>query len=334
MSYWDGKRVLVTGCTGFIGGWLTKRLVDEGATVVGLVWDAEDAEPDATFYSLGLDRRVTCTTGDVRDLLLLENVLSDNCVDTAFHLAAQAIVTKANVSPLETFETNASGTWVLLEAIRRVGSLKRIVVASSDKVYGDQEDLPYRENSPLLAANPYDVSKACADLIAQSYAATFHLPIGIVRCGNIYGGGDLNFDRLIPGTVRAAFNNEAPIIRSDGTYTRDYLYVSDAVDGYVRVAEALDEERFHGEAFNLGNERPFTVLQVVAEILDSMACRHLTPIIQGCAVAEIRHQYLSATKAREQLGWSSVYSLKEGLCETISCYEAHLSGKVHGTSKV
>jgi CDP-glucose 4,6-dehydratase len=331
MSYWDGKRVLVTGCTGFVGGWLAKRLVDEGAKVIGLVWDPD---PHAVFYLLGLDRCVACVSGDITDLPLLEKVLSANSVDTVFHLAAQALVTRANLSPLETFETNAKGTWVLLEAIRRARFVKRVVVASSDKAYGEQKDLPYRESSPLCPTNPYDVSKACADLIAQSYAKTFHLPEGIVRSGNIYGGGDLSFDRLIPGTVRAAFNNENPVIRSDGTYTRDYLYVADAVDAYLQVAKAMDEERFHGEAFNFGNERPFTVLEVVADILDLMACRHLTPVIQSDAPAEIQHQYLSAAKAREQLGWSSVYSLKEGLCETISWYEAYLSGKVHGTSKV
>ena len=330
MSYWAGKRVLVTGCTGFVGGWLTQRLVDEGAAVLGLIWEVD---PDACFYRGGLDNRITCIPGDVRDLPLLTKVLAHGRIDTVFHLAAQAIVTRANLSPLETFETNTRGTWALLEAARGVGSLRRIVVASSDKVYGEQEDLPYGESSPLCAVNPYDVSKACADLIALSYAKTFRLPLAVVRCGNIYGGGDLNFDRLIPGTIRAALRNENPIVRSDGTFTRDYLYVADAVDAYLLLARALDQERLYGEAFNFGNELPFTVLEVVSQILDLIGCRHLAPVVRDVATAEIRHQYLSSTKARGRLGWAPAYSLESGLRETISWYEGFLSEKAPETAR-
>jgi CDP-glucose 4,6-dehydratase len=321
MSYWASKRVLVTGCTGFVGGWLTERLVNEGAAVFGLVWEAD---PDAHFFRGGLDGRITCVPGDIRDLPLLTKLLSDYDVDTVFHLAAQAIVTKANVSPLVTYETNVDGTWTLLEAVHRTASVRRVVIASSDKVYGDQDDLPYRESNPLCAANPYDVSKACADLIAQSYAKTFSLPLAVVRCGNIYGGGDLNFDRLIPGTIRAALRNENPLVRSDGTFTRDYLYVADAVDAYLLLAQALDQERFHGEAFNFGNERPFTVLEVIARILELMKSVHLAPVVQDVATAEIRHQYLSSTKARDRLGWAPAYTLESGLRETISWYKSFL----------
>lgn len=329
MKYWAGKRVLVTGCTGFVGGRLAHRLVDAGAIVFGLIWGAD---PNANFYREGLEKRVTCVPGDIRDLALLTNVLGHDHIDTVFHLAAQAIVTKANVSPQDTYDTNARGTWTLLEAARQISSLRRVVVASTDKVYGEQESLPYRESSPLSATNPYDVSKVCADLIAQSYAKTFCLPVAVVRCGNIYGGGDLNFDRLIPGTIRAALQNKNPMLRSDGTFTRDYLYVDDAVEAYLRLAQALDHERFHGEAFNFGNEQPFPVLEVVARILDLTGRRNLTPVVQDVATAEIRNQYLSSAKARNELGWAPTYHLDSGLRETISWYEGFLSEKAPKTA--
>lgn len=324
MSYWADKRVLVTGCTGFVGSWLTKRLVDEGATVVGLIWEVDT---DAVFYQLGLHNHIACVPGDIADLPLLSEVLADHHIDTVFHLAAQAIVTKANVSPLETYESNTRGTWVLLEAVRIADSIQRVVVASSDKVYGEQEILPYLESTSLSAINPYDVSKACADLIAQSYAKTFHLPLAILRCGNIYGGGDLNFNRLIPGTIHAALKNEDPLIRSDGLFTRDYLHVDDVVSACLLVAQAIDEDRLCGEPFNFGNEQPFTVLEVVEEILGQMDCKHLSPVIQNSATAEIRHQYLSAAKAKEQLGWVPAHNLESGLRATIPWYETFLSEK-------
>lgn len=321
-GYWTGKTILVTGCTGFVGAWLTERLVQEGAKVIGLILETI---PDANFYHLGLDRRIICVPGDINDFPLLRRIITDRDVDTVFHLAAQAIVTTANTAPLETLETNTRGTWLLLEALRNATSVQRIVVASSDKVYGDQEPLPYTEEAPLLATNPYDVSKACADLIAQSYAKAFGLPIGIVRCGNIYGGGDLNFDRVIPGTISAAFRGENPPIRSDGTYTRDYLYVADAIQSYLLVGQALDDSQFHGRAFNFGHELPYTVLEVVHMILKLMQRSDLEPIILNSATNEIRHQYLSASKARGELGWAPTYDLQSGLRETIAWYEAVLS---------
>ena len=325
MSYWSGKRVLVTGCTGFVGGWLTERLVDEGAVVSGLIWE-EDR--DAHFFRAGLGRRINCVPGDIRDLTLLTKTLADGEIDTVFHLAAQAIVTKARISPLETYETNTMGTWALLEAARASASLRRIVVASTDKVYGDQEELPYRESTPIRAINPYDVSKASADLIAHSYAETYGFPLAVIRCGNIYGGGDLNFDRLIPGTIRAVLQNEHVLVRSDGTCTRDYLYVDDAVDAYLMLAQALDQDEFHGEAFNFGNERPFTVLEIVDKILAMMGRQDLKPVVQNVATAEIQHQYLSASKAMDRLGWSPAHDLESGLGKTIPWYEALPSEKV------
>lgn len=300
MSYWAGRRVLITGCTGFLGGWLTERLVTQGADVYGLVWEVD---PDALFFRHGLDRQVTCIPGDVRNLSLLRRIVEGCGIEAVFHLAAQAIVTRANSSPLETYETNTGGTWTLLEALRLAGHVRQIVVASSDKVYGDQKDLPYRESSPLCATNPYDVSKACADLIARSYARTFGLPLAVVRCGNIYGGGDLNFDRLIPGTIRAVLRDENPIIRSDGAFTRDYLYVDDVVDAYLLVAQAIEGQRCYGESFNFGTGQPFSVLQVVRLILEITGRYHLRPIVLDAARAEIRHQSLSSEKARRCLGW-------------------------------
>ena len=320
-GYWAGKTVLVTGCTGFVGAWLTERLIQESAKVVGLIWETS---PDAYFYRQGLDRRITCVPGDISDFPLLRRITVDHAVDTVFHLAAQAIVTTANTAPLETLETNTRGTWLLLETLRDTASVQRIVVASSDKVYGDQEPLPYTEGASLLATNPYDVSKACADLISQSYAKAFGLPIGIVRCGNIYGGGDLNFDRLIPGTISAAFSGKNPLIRSDGTFTRDYLHVADAIQAYLLVGQAMDDSRFHGGVFNFGNERPYTVLEIVRMILELMERSNLGPIVLNTATNEIRHQYLSASKARGELGWIPAYSLERGLRETIPWYEAFL----------
>ncbi len=321
-QYWAGKNVLVTGCTGFLGAWLTKRLVEEGARVVGLIWESAS---EASFCRLGLDKLIVCEPGDIRDLPLLRRITRDHAVDTVFHLAAQALVTNANVAPLDTFETNTKGTWLLLEALRELGPSLRVVVASSDKVYGDQEPLPYTEDAPLLAANPYDVSKACADLVAQSYAKAFGLPVGIVRCGNIYGGGDLNFDRVIPGTIRSALWGENPLIRSDGTFTRDYLYIDDAVQAYLLVAQALDDSRFHGEAFNFGNERPYTVLEIVDLILKLMERPDLEPVILNSATNEIRHQYLASERARRELGWAPAFGLERGLPETIAWYEELLA---------
>jgi len=254
----------------------------------------------------------------------LARILNEYEIDSVFHLAAQAIVRVANRSPLSTFESNIKGTWCMLEALRVEQGVARVVVASSDKAYGTQPLLPYTEEAPLLGGHPYDTSKACADLLAQSYARTYGLPIGITRCGNLFGGGDLNFDRLIPGTIHSLLRDEAPVIRSDGTYVRDYFYVKDAVDGYLLLAERLGDREFHGEAFNFSAEQPLTVRAVVELLADLMQVRR-EPIVLNQARGEIHSQHLSSRKARERLQWVPRYPLQDGLRETIDWYKGHLS---------
>ncbi|HCW51756.1 MAG TPA: sugar dehydratase [Clostridiales bacterium] len=322
MGFWSGRPVLVTGGTGFVGSWLVKELVDRGADVVCLV---RDHVPRCWLLLSGYLERVTSVRGDVEDYRTLERVLNEYEVETVFHLAAQTIVGTANRSPLATFEANIRGTYNLLEAVRvHSRTVRRVIVASTDKAYGRHEELPYTEDMPLRGSYPYDVSKSCADLITQAYARTYDLPAALVRCGNIYGGGDLNFNRLVPGTIRSLTLGRRPVIRSDGTHTRDYLYVLDAVRGYLLLAEALSEPGVRGEAFNFGTETPVTVLEMVRLLRALMGRLDLEPVVQGAASAEIDRQYLSAEKARRFLGWSPGYSLEEGLGETVAWYREHL----------
>jgi len=320
-TVWTQRPVLVTGATGFLGGWLTQRLLEEGARVICLV---RDWRPDCDLTRSGrLDQCIT-VRGDVRDQALLERTLSEYEVATVFHVAAQALVPIANQNPGATFEANIAGTWTLLEACRRTHA-PVVVVASSDKAYGPQPSLPYTETMPLQGRHPYDVSKSCADLIAQSYATTYGLPVAITRCGNLYGGGDLNWSRLIPGTIRAALNGQRPIIRSDGQLVRDYLHVSDAVTGYLQLAEALATiPELRGEAFNFSTETPVTVLDVVNAILQQLES-NLTPDLLNPATNEIREQHLSAAKARAALDWHAEISLAQGLTSTIAWYRDWLS---------
>jgi CDP-glucose 4,6-dehydratase len=317
-SFWRDRPVFVTGCTGLLGSWLTSELVEQGANVVGLV---RDTVPRTNFLGLGLHERITTVRGEIEDYFLLERVLNEYEIETVFHLAAQTIVTIANRNPVSTFETNIKGTWNLLEACRRSPTVKRVVVASSDKAYGDQKKLPYREDAPLQGAHPYDVSKSAADLLATTYWQTYRLPVCVTRCGNLFGGGDLNFNRIVPGTIRSALRNESPIIRSDGTLKRDYFYVRDAADAYLKLAERMDAVDCHGEAFNFSLEQPMTVLEITRAILLQMKKTNLKPDIRNEASGEILHQYLSAEKARKTLGWKPRYSLAEGLQETIKWYE-------------
>ena len=257
----------------------------------------------------------------MRDRDTLERALGEFEIDTVFHLAAQAIVTIANRNPVSTFETNIAGTWNLLEASRRSPKVRQIVIASSDKAYGDQENLPYHENTPLQGQHPYDVSKSAADLIAHSYAKSYDLPVTITRCGNFYGGGDLNWNRIIPDTIRSVLRGQRPVIRSDGEYTRDYFYVEDSVAANMLLAEKLaDKPELKGEAFNFSNEIQVTVSQIVQRILDLMGS-DLQPDVRNEVSNEIRHQYLSAAKARQMLGWTPLYTLEEGLQKTIDWYE-------------
>ena len=321
-SFWRDRSVLVTGCTGLLGSWMTQELVARGARVVGLV---RDWVPQSRLFTEGLSQQITTVYGCIEDLSTLERAINEHEIDTVFHLAAQTIVGVANLEPLATFEANIKGTWNLLEACRRVGGVSRIVVASSDKAYGDQEILPYDETTPLQGEHPYDVSKSCADLICRTYYVSYGLPVCITRCGNFYGGGDLNFNRIVPDTVRSALREKPVSIRSDGSYIRDYFYVKDGVLAYLHLAEQMDRSEILGEAFNFSNELQITVLELVQKILKLMDKSYLEPIILNQAKNEIKHQYLSAEKARRLLDWQSKYSLDEALVETIEWYRDFLT---------
>jgi CDP-glucose 4,6-dehydratase len=316
-SFWRDRPTFVTGGTGLVGAWLVRRLVDAGADVVCLV---RDWVPQSELVRDDLIAKVRVVRGDVRDQPLLERVLAEYEVDTVFHLAAQTIVTIANRSPISTFETNIAGTWALLEASRRNPTVKQIVLASSDKAYGDHEVLPYAEDAPLQGRHPYDVSKSCADLIATAYATTYGLPVAITRCGNFYGGGDLNWNRIVPGTIRSVLRGDRPVIRSDGTFVRDYFYVEDGAAAYMTLAEWLaDHPEGKGEAFNFSNEEQITVTELVRRILELMESE-AEPEVRNEASNEIRAQFLSAEKARTMLGWAPLFSLDEGLRRSIAWY--------------
>ncbi|GAC1549577.1 MAG: GDP-mannose 4,6-dehydratase [Herpetosiphon sp.] len=331
-SFWRDRPTLVTGATGLVGSWLVKYLVAAGADVVCLVRDwVPQSElfradvPDEQGNRTALIERVKVVRGDVRDQALLEGVLGENEINTVIHLAAQTIVGVANRNPISTFETNIQGTWVLLEACRRSPVVRQIVIASSDKAYGDQEELPYSESTPLQGQHPYDVSKSCADLISYTYAKSYGLPVVITRCGNFYGGGDLNWNRIVPGTIRSVLRGQAPVIRSDGTFVRDYFYVEDGAAAYMLLAEQLaSNPGLYGHAFNFSNEVQITVLELVRRILEQMESS-LEPEVRNEASNEIRHQYLSAAKAREMLNWSPFLTLDEGLHRTIGWYRQFLS---------
>lgn len=321
-NYWTDKNVFITGCTGLLGSWLTMELVKRGANVTGLI---RDLVPRSNLNWSGFNDKINIVRGELEDFFVLERTLNEYEVDTVFHLGAQTIVSIANRNPLSTFESNIKGTWNILESCRRVATVSRVVVASTDKAYGEQETLPYDEKFPLLGSHPYDVSKSCADLISQAYHKTYQLPVCVTRCGNFYGGGDLNFNRIVPGTIKSVLNNETPIIRSDGTYIRDYFYILDAVEAYLLLAEKIDSLAIRGEAFNFSNEIQVTVLELTEKILELMGRKDLRPKILAQAKGEIKHQYLSAEKARTVLGWRPHYTLEEGLIETIAWYKDYFS---------
>lgn len=320
---WKDKNVFITGATGLVGSWLTKFLVDEGANVVALV---RDIIPKSILWSSSdefdhLKNSLTVVNGKLEDYLLLERALNEYEIGVVFHLGAQTIVGIANRNPLSTFESNVKGTYNLLEACRRSPLVKAVVIASSDKAYGEKEQLPYDETASLQGTHPYDVSKSCADLIAYTYFNTFKLPVCITRCGNFYGPGDLNFNRIIPGTIRSLLNNESPIIRSDGKFIRDYFYVKDGALAYILLAEKMiSDASIHGEAYNFSNETHVNVLELVDKIIDLMEV-NVEPAILNQAQHEIRNQYLSAKKAKEQLDWSAKYTLDYSLEETIDWYK-------------
>lgn len=324
-DFWQSRRVFVTGATGIVGSWLVKELLAKGADVIALI---RDADPRSQLYRSGNIQKVSAVNGALENFATLERAINEQEIDTVFHLGAQTIVGTAYRNPLHTFEVNIRGTYNLLEACRVHPDLvKRVVIASSDKAYGNSQKLPYTEDMPPLGRHPYDVSKSCTDLIAQAYYHTYNLPVVVARCGNIYGGGDLNWSRIIPGTIRSLFYGQSPVIRSDGTNTRDYIYVEDAVNAYTMIAEAADRKDVRGQAFNFGPEQPRTVLEIVDTLRHLMGREDIEPLILNSAKIEIRDQYLSSQKAKQILGWVPRYSLLEGLRETVAWYEEFLGKK-------
>ncbi len=319
---WRDRPTLVTGGTGLVGSWLTRRLIEAGADVVCLV---RDWIPQSEVVRSRTLEQVKVVRGDICNREVLERTLGEYEINTVFHLAAQTIVGIANRNPISTFESNIAGTWNVLEASRRSPAVKAVVVASSDKAYGDQENLPYSEDTPLEGRHPYDVSKSCADLITQAYGKTYGLPVAITRCGNFYGGGDLNWNRIVPGTIRSICRGERPVIRSDGKFIRDYFYVEDGAACYMLLAERLisDGNAVRGKAFNFSNEIQVTVTELVNLILGKMGSS-LAPDVRNEASNEIKHQYLSAERARKELDWRPLFTLDEGLTRTVEWYREFL----------
>lgn len=317
-KYWKNKNVFVTGATGFLGSWLIKFLADGGANVIALV---RDFVPKSNLYLSGYDRKVAQVEGELEDYFLLERALGEYQIDTIFHIGAQTQVEIANRNPISTFETNIRGTWNILEACRRSPLVKKIIVASSDKAYGSHKTLPYDETFALQGSHPYDVSKSAADLISFAYFNTYNLPICVTRCGNLFGGGDLNFNRIVPDVIKSVLNRESPIIRSNGKFTRDYVYVEDAVSAYLLLAEKMDNKKFHGQAFNFSAENPISVIELTNKIISLMKSK-VRPKIMNTARGEIPDQYLSSAKARKLLGWQPLYDLQNGLKKTIDWYTA------------
>jgi CDP-glucose 4,6-dehydratase len=321
MTFWRDRNVLVTGATGLLGSWLCAELLDRGANLICLV---RDWVPDSEAVNAGTLSRCRLVRGELEDFQLALRVLNEYDVDSIFHLGAQTLVGTASRSALSTFESNIRGTWTLLEAAKQMmPRVERVIVASSDKAYGAHDVLPYTESTPLVGRFPYDVSKSCADLIAQSYYHSYGLPVVVTRCGNLYGGGDLNFSRLVPGTIRSALRNESPIIRSDGTYVRDYFYVRDAVTAYVEVAERIPREGVTGEAFNFGTETPLSVIEMANRILAVMGRTGLPLTILNQATNEIPRQFLDCSKARQRLGWGPRRSVDDSIAETVEWYRQH-----------
>lgn len=321
-QFWQDKRVFVTGAAGLLGSWLTAELVAQGAHVVGLIRDRVAQSQLVRSDTLA---KIDVVYGDICDYALMERAIAEYEIDSIFHLAAQTIVGIANRAPMSTFEANIKGTWVILEAARRNPTVERIIVASSDKAYGTHTELPYQEDAPLQGQHPYDVSKSCADLISRAYGYTYDMPVAVTRCANLYGGGDLNWNRIVPGTMRSVLRNERPIVRSDGTLKRDYMFIGDAVQGYLLVAENMDRPDVRGEAFNLGMDSPVSALEMIQNIIAISDYPDLEPIILNEAKYEIKDQYLSSEKVSRVLGWGPQYTLQSGLKETLAWYRQFLT---------
>jgi len=323
MSYWKGRRVLVTGATGLVGSWLVKRLLTLEADVHGLVLDAD---PDSELIRSGDISRITVTNGDLRIPMDVSRAVKNSNCEVIFHLGAQTIVGTALDDPMWTFESNIAGTWNLLEAVRQSGNqVKSVVVASSDKAYGTSDVLPYLEGFSLHGEGPYDVSKSCTDLIAQSYGKTYNLPVTVARCGNIYGGGDLNWSRIIPGTIRSLIQGVQPEIRSDGSFIRDYVYVMDIVDAYIHLAVETEKGKINGEAFNFSRDEPLSVMDLYKQICHAFNNSYVEPKILNSAKNEIKDQHLDSSKAKKVLSWKSNFTLTDGLTETINWYKTNLT---------
>jgi CDP-glucose 4,6-dehydratase len=321
-GFWRDRRVLVTGATGLLGGWLTRRLVDHGAEVVCLV---RDWVPRSELLRSATIERVNVVRGNVCDSDTVERAIGEYETGIVIHLAAQAIVGIANRNPISTFESNIRGTWTLLEACRRSPGVGSIVIASSDKAYGASEKLPYTEDTPLAGCYPYDVSKSCADMIARAYACSYDLPVAVTRCGNFYGGGDLNWNRIVPSAIRSLLRGERPVIRSDGRYVRDYFYVEDGAAAYMLLAEQLlGRPELRGQAFNFSNETEVTVMELVNRIVKAMGME-VEPLVLNEATCEILRQSLCAARAHTLLGWSPLFTLDEGLERTIAWYREFLA---------
>ena len=322
-SFWLSRSVLVTGATGLVGGWLVKELLKRGARVSGLIVDADTS---SELYRSGDVQKINVISGDLAFYEHVSRAVSQSEAQTIIHLGAQTIVGTAIRDPLTTFKANIEGTWNILEAARRMPEkVTSIVVASSDKAYGTSDSLPYIEDQPLRGEGPYDVSKSCTDLIAQTYGLTYNLPVTIARCGNIYGGGDLNWSRIVPGTLRDIYENKVTTIRSDGTFTRDYVNVLDIVDAYLHLAESTESNQFNGEAFNFSRDEPMSVLDIHMKIYEASGIEYRRPVISNAAKSEIKNQHLNSRKARELLGWKSKVTLQEGLKLTAEWYKNYLS---------